>query len=108
MQAVAAAAGDGIIKRKLQIVVAEEPVESRPGFAAPAAVTSYAVGLQTRRDRAGGFKRLLIEAGLLTTLAIEALRTDGHKVAVDFAALRFEQPIQRFETGGNHAIIRAS
>ena len=105
MQAVPAAAGDGIIKRQLQIVVAEEPVESRPGFAAPAAVASDAVGLQTRRNRAGGFKRLLIETSLLAILAIETLRTDRHKVAVDFAALRLRQPIQRFETGGNHAII---
>ena len=87
MQAVPAAAGDGIVKRKLQIVVAQEPVESRPGFAAPAAVASYAVRLQTRGDRAGGFNRLLIEAGFFSTLAIETLRPDGHKVAVDFAAL---------------------
>ena len=107
MQAVPATAGDGIIKRKLQIVVAEKPVESRPRFAAPTAVAGYAVRLQTSGNRAGGFKRLLIEAGLFATLAIEALRTDRNKVAVGFAALHFQQPIQRFQAGGNHAIIRA-
>src|ERR1700722_14870170 len=88
MQAVAAAAGDGIIERKLQIVVAEEPVEGRPGFVAPAAVSSNAVCLQARRNRTGSFKRLLIEAGLLATLAIETLRSNRYKVAVDFATLR--------------------
>ncbi len=88
MQAVPAAASDGIIERKLQIVVAEEPVEGRPGFVAPAAVASYAIRLQTRRNRAGGFNRLLIEAGLFTILTVEALRTDRHEVAIDFALLR--------------------
>ena len=108
MQAVPAAAGDGIIKRKLQIVVAKEPVECRPGLAAPAALTGYAIGLETRRNCAGSFNRLLIETGLLSTLAIKALRSDRHKVAVGFATLRFHQPFQCFETGGNHTIIRAS
>jgi hypothetical protein len=77
MQAVSATAGCGIIKRQLQIVFAEEPIESRPRFALPAAITCYTVGLQTRRNRAGSFEWLLIETGLLTILAIEALRTDG-------------------------------
>src|SRR5579864_7414627 len=106
MQAVPAAAGDRVIKRKLQVVVAEEPVESRPSFVAPAAVASYAVGLQRSRDCAGGFERLLIETSPLTSLAVEALRTDRHKVGIDFATLRFRQPIQRFQASGNHTIIR--
>ena len=45
MQAVPATAGFGIVKRKLQIVVAQEPVEGRPGFTAPAIVSGYAVSL---------------------------------------------------------------
>ena len=108
MQAVPAAACDGIIKRKLQIVVAKEPVECRPGFVAPVAVASYAVRFETRRNRTGGLNRLLIEAGFPPTLVIKALRPDRHKVVVDFAMLCFRQPLQCFETGGNHAIIRAS
>src|ERR1700686_2349800 len=107
MQADPAAPGDGIIKRKLQVIVAEEPVESRPCFGSPAALTSYAVSLQARRDRASRFKRLLIKAGFFTALAIETLRTDRHKVAVVFAPLQFEQPIERFEPRGQHTIIRA-
>ena len=105
MQAVAAASGDRIIKRKLQVIVAEEPVESRPGFDASATLPSDAVRLQTGRDRASGFKRLLVEAGFLTALAIETLRTDRNKVAVGFAPLQFEQPIERFEARGQHTII---
>src|ERR1700738_3166877 len=108
MQAVPAAPGDRIIKRQLQVIVAEEPVESRPGLGAPAALSSYPVSLQTSRDRTCRFKRLLIEAGLLTPLAVEALRTDGHKVGVDFTALRCRQPVQRFQAGRNHPIIGAS
>src|SRR5579864_1063815 len=106
MQAVPTAAGGRIIKRKLQVVVAEEPVESRPSVVAPAVVTSYAVSLQTSRDCASRFERLLIETSPLTSTAIEALRTDRHKVGIDFATLRFRQPIQRFQASGNHTIIR--
>src|SRR3984893_3807044 len=108
MQTVPAAAGDGIIKRKVQIVVAKEPVECRPGCAAPAAVTGYAIGFETRRNCAGSFNRLLIETGLFPALVIKALRSDRHKVPVGFATLRFHQPFQSFETGGDHTIIRAS
>jgi len=73
MKAVPATAADGIIKRKLQIIFAKEPVESRPGFAAPAVVASYAVRLQARGNRASGFDRLLIETGLFFTLTVKAL-----------------------------------
>ena len=45
----------------MEIVIAEEPVERRPGFVPPAAVPGYAIGLQTRRDRARGFDGLLID-----------------------------------------------
>src|SRR5579859_3840005 len=108
MQAIPAAAGYGIIQRQLKIVVAEEPVESRPSFAAPASVSGYSVRLQTSRDGAGGFERLLIEASLLAILPIEALRTNRNEVPVGFASLHLQQPIQRFKADGNHAIIRTS
>src|SRR5579859_4947895 len=41
MQPIPASAGCGVVQRHLQIVVAEEPIESRPGFTAPPDVTSY-------------------------------------------------------------------
>src|SRR5208282_478405 len=97
MKPIAAAASDAIIKRKLQIVFAKEPVERRPGFVSPATITSCAERLQTRRYGAGRFNRLLIEAGLFPALAIKALRPNRRKVAVCFAALRFSEPVQRFE-----------
>ena len=81
MKPVAAATADAIIKRKLEVIVAKEPVESRPGFSAPAAITCYPVRLQTCRYGAGSLKWLLVETRLITTLTIETLRSNRHKVA---------------------------
>src|ERR1700716_3754407 len=108
MQTISASPGSRIVKRNLQIVVAKEPVEGRPGFAAPMAISGYTVCLQTCRNRASGFKGLLIETGPFTILATEALRSNRHKVAVVFAMLHLQQPIQCFETSGKHPFIRAS
>ena len=94
MQTVSAAAAYGVIKRKLQVVVAQEPVECRTGFATPASIASDAIRLQTRGNRACGFNRLLIESGFFTTLAIKALRSDRHEMAIDLAPLLCQQPIQ--------------
>src|SRR5277367_3986083 len=107
MKAVAASAGFGIVQWKLEVIGAQEPVESRPGLGAPAAVAGYAVSLQTCGNRAGGLDRLLIEAGLFATLAIETLGADGHEVAPDFVTLASHQPIQRFQTGRDHALVPA-
>src|SRR5271157_1177329 len=107
MQSVPAAASDGVIKRDLQIVVAEKPIESRPRLTAPVAVTRDPVRFETCGNRAGGLNRLLIEARLFTTLVVKALRSDGHKEAAGFAMLCFHKPVERFEPGGNHAIVRA-
>src|ERR1700728_5232055 len=105
MKPVAAAAGFGIIERKLEIVVAKEPVESRPGCSAPAPVASHTVSLQTRRNCARGFDRLLIEASLFAILTIETLGTDRYEMAAGFATLRFHQPIERFQAGRNHSLV---
>src|SRR5260370_13060084 len=98
MQAAPTTAGDGIVESKLQIVVAKEPVERRPGFAVPAAVTSHAVRLQTGRNRTGGFNGLLIKSSFFATLTVKPLRTDRHKMAVDRATLRFREPNQRLKS----------
>src|SRR5580704_3261974 len=108
MKTVAASSGDAIIKRNLEVVAAKKPVECRPGFVSPAPVSGYAIGLQTRRHRTCGLQRLLVEASLFTSLAIETLRPDRHKVAVGLATLSFHKPIHGVESGGDHAIIRAS
>ena len=46
----------------------------------PASFAGDPVRLQARRDRTRCFNRLLIEAGLFSALAIEALRPDGDEV----------------------------
>src|SRR5208282_372846 len=106
MKPISASTSGEIVKRNLKIIVAKEPVESRPGFAPPAAITRYTVGLQTRRYGARSLKRLLIETRLVATLAIKTLRPDRYKAAIGFRALRFGEPVHRFEPRGDHAIIR--
>src|SRR5580698_6028231 len=105
MQSIAAATCDGIIKRKLQVVISQEPVERRPSFASPPVVTRHPVSLQTSRHCASGFNGLLIETCLFAALVIKALRTNGYEMTVGFAMLRRQEPIQCFEAGGNHPLI---
>src|ERR1700691_3691732 len=102
MKSVAATSGNGIIEIDLQIVVAQEPVEGRPGFFAPAVVARCAVGLQTCRNCTRSLDRLLIEARLFATLTIESLRPDRHEMPVALRTLSFREPLQRFQAGGNH------
>ena len=73
MQPIPASARSRIIQGELQIVVAEEPVESGPRFPLPAPVFGDAVGLQARRYRARGLDGLLVEAGFLSALVIKPL-----------------------------------
>jgi hypothetical protein len=87
MQAIAASAGGGIVERDLQIVVAEEPIECAPRFLAPAILSRDAIGLQAGGDGGAGFDGLLIEAGLLGTLRIEAVRSDRDEVALCSGAM---------------------
>src|ERR1700722_5305108 len=108
MQPISAAAGDGVIQRDLQVIVTEEPVEPIPGLFAPTVVTCDSVGDKTRGHRACSLNRLLIEAGSLSILMIEALRTYWYEVVVCFAMLNFRKPVKGCETGGNHAIVRTS
>jgi len=106
MQAVPAAAGDGIIERKLQIVVAEKPVESGPCLNAPAFVATYPIRSETCRNGASGLNGLLIESRLCSALVIKALRSDRYKVVVGLAMLHCQEPIQRFQAGRDHMIVR--
>src|SRR5579859_2722144 len=105
MQAVPAATSGGIVEGNLKIVVSQEPVESRPCVLAPAALAGCAIGLQTCGDGCTGFHRLLVEARLLRVLRIKTLRSDGYEMAFQLAALNRHQPIQRFESHGNHLIV---
>src|SRR5579862_1555375 len=98
MQTIAAAAGYWVVKRKLQIIVAKEPVEGRPCLAPPVRVSSYSVCLQAGRNSAGGFNRLLIETRFFTTVGVKALRADRYKVASRFTLLLRQQPVQCLKT----------
>src|ERR1700720_4383143 len=87
MQAVPTSAGSRIGKRDLQIVVSEEPIESRPRLFAPAPFPRRPIRLQACRNDCTRLDGLLVEAGLLRCLGIKALRTDGHEMTLHLAPL---------------------
>src|SRR5208282_2776876 len=108
MQAVAAPTRGGIIEGNLQIIVSEEPIESGPRFFAPAALPGCAISLQEGGYGGAGFDGLLVEAGFLRFLRVEAVGPDGNEVASYFAALNRREPIQSFQPGRNHRIVCAA
>ncbi len=73
VQAVAAAAGDGIIDRLMEVVAAVEPFKGAPGLLAPAAVAGGLMGGQAGRDHGLRLHRLLIKARALAAARIEAV-----------------------------------
>lgn len=81
MQAVAAAAGVGVINRQAEVVAAQEPLEGAARLLAPAGIAGEAIRFQAGGGRRLGLHRLLVEACLLAAAHIEAVRADGHKVA---------------------------
>ena len=89
MQAVAAPAGAGIVEGHLQIVVPEEPIESRPRVFAPAALPCCAIGLQESGNGGTGFYGLLVEASLFRFLRVEAVGSDGMDARLGIRILSF-------------------
>ena len=79
MQSIFASAGCGIVKRYLQIVLAQEPTEDTMGFLGPTFILSEPVCLKTSRDGGTGFDGLLIEARFLRALGEASAGADGHK-----------------------------
>src|ERR1700690_926674 len=108
MQAVTTSAGAGIVEGDLQVVVAEEPIERGPGFFAPARVFGDAIGLQIGGNGGAGFDGLLIEAGFLGFLGVEAERAYWDEVAFVSAALHCRLPIEGFYPGCYHGVICAA
>src|SRR5260370_12595741 len=98
MQSVASSAGGGVVERNLQVVVAEEPVESCPRIFTPTALSRCAISLQARRNGGAGFDGLLVEAPFLRLLGVEALGADSNEVALHLAAPNRVQPIPCFKT----------
>src|ERR1700745_3977979 len=73
VQTVSATTSGGIIQGNLQVIIPQEPVESGPGFLEPSILSGCTISLETRGHRSPGFKRLLVEARFLVSLAIKAL-----------------------------------
>ena len=65
LEAVAAAAGLGVVQLQAQVVAAEEPLEGEPGLVQPVGVVGGPVRLEAGRDGGVGLDRLLVELGPL-------------------------------------------
>ena len=63
LEAVAAAAGLGVVEVQPQVVAAQEPLEGEPGLLEPERVVGGVVGLEAGRDGGVGLDRLLVELG---------------------------------------------
>ena len=61
VQPVAAAAGQRVVERLLQLVLSEKPGERAPRVLGPAMISGRAERVHARRDRRAGLDRLLIE-----------------------------------------------
>jgi len=72
VKSVPATASGCIVKRRLQIVLAEKPNEDAAGFCKPLHLAGEAFCFKTCRDGCTGFYRLLIEARLFFSLGIES------------------------------------
>src|SRR6185436_9870828 len=89
----------------LQIVLAHEPVESRPGLREPTILARRPVSFEAGGHRTPGFQRLLVKAGLCLSSTIEALRADTDKMGILRGMLGLAQPVERSEPGRHHRSI---
>ena len=79
MKPVSTATFSWVIERDLEIVLADKPSESTPGFIKPVLFISQAISLKTRGDSRASLDGLLIKADFLARLRIESPGTDWHK-----------------------------
>src|ERR1039458_7456780 len=108
MKPVSASACGRIVKRRLQIVLAQKPPESPPRFLKPPTLFRQPAYLQASRNRSASLHWLLIEARLLTTLGKKSAGANGHKNLLVVPVLRRHQPFQRLHPGINHAAVIAA
>src|SRR5271154_5722398 len=104
MKTVFTATGSRVVKRNLQIVLAEKPAEGATCFLKPPLLVSYLVCQQTRRDGRAGLDRLLIEASLLVAFS-EALPGAYRNEDVCIAAVLLgDQPFERLAPNFDHPV----
>ena len=80
LQAIAAAAGLGVVKFQAQVITAQEPLKGQTGLLQPDGVFGGLKRVNAGRDRGEGFQRLLVELGAFASAMVEALRADGAEV----------------------------
>src|ERR1700733_443551 len=105
MQSVPASAGAGIVKRNLQVIVAEEPVKRCPRIFQPLALSGRTISLQACRYTGTCFDGLLVESGFLRFFRIKSVRSDRNEMALSLATLNGRQPVQCFKPGRNHCVV---
>ena len=95
MEAVAAAAGAGVVEREAEVIAAEEPFEGAFGLASPHGIPGEAEGLLAGADHGLGFDGLLIKVGTCAVLFVEAVAADGAEVT-GLGALDGDEPAEGF------------
>ena len=108
MEAVSAAARCCVVKRRLQIVLAQKPAKHALGFLKPMALFRQPVNLQASRNHCASLHWLLIESRLLTAFDKEPIRSDRYKDILVVAVLFNYKPLQRIHSGFNHSLVVAS
>src|SRR5208337_3578948 len=108
MQSIFASARCGIVKRYLQVVLAQEPAEDTMGFLGPTLILSEPICLKTGRDGGTGFNGLLIEARFLRALGEASAGADRYKDLRVTAVLSGHKPFERLESRRDHFLVMAA
>ena len=104
MEAVAAAAGAGIIQRQAQIIAAEKPLERAARFRHPEHVAGGVIRLDAGGNGGLRLDGLLVELRAFLAAREKSVRADGPERA-GIRSLNFDQPAQRFEAGSSSAAL---
>src|ERR1700674_5494050 len=108
MKSVATAAGCCVVKRNLQIVLAEKPAEGTPGLFKPVLLVCQPVCLETSRDCCASLDWLLIEASLLTTLCEKSSGADRNEDLFIASVLLGDKPFKRLTPYFDHPLVVTS
>src|SRR5687768_12283632 len=103
MEPVTAAAGRGIVERKLKRIFSEEPAKGAAHLVRPALFSGSAPGFEASGDHGAGLEWLLIEARSLGGSRIEPIRADRVEVAF-LRALDVDQPCKGPQASSDHLL----